>query len=137
MSHIAEMDLDIYDLDSLEKGANELGLVLNRGQKTYHWFGRSVGDYPLPEGFTNADLGKCDHAISIPGDSKAYEIGVVEKDGKYVLLWDFWNGGYGMEKKVGKDGGLLKQQYAAKVAIKELRRAGFQVSQKTREVVKH
>jgi hypothetical protein len=137
MSHVVDMDLDIFDLDCLEKAANELGLVLRRGQTKYKWFGRWVGDYKLPKGVSKEDLGKCDHALTIPGDSKAYEVGVVRKDNKYVLLWDFWNGGYGLQAKVGKEGGLLRQQYTAKVAVKELRRAGFQVKQTEREVVKH
>lgn len=102
-SHVAKLDLNVTDLDQLEAAVKRLGLVLKRGQKTYRWWGYSVGDYKLPEGYTKDMLGKCDHAISVPGDSRAYEIGVIaRKDGSgYDLLWDFYAGGYGMAEKVG------------------------------------
>lgn len=100
MSHVATISLEIKNLDDLEAACNRLGLELVRGKESYRWFGRSVGDHPLPEGFTVDDLGKCDHAIRIPqsvtGADRAYEIGVVKRrDGKpgWTLLWDFWNGG--------------------------------------------
>ncbi len=105
MSHICTVDLHITDLTALQKAAEVLGLKLNLNQKTYKWYGRSVGDYPLPEGFKAEDFGKCEHTLSIPGNGQAYEIGVVaRRDGKpgYTLMWDFWNGGYGLEKIVGK-----------------------------------
>lgn len=142
MSHIATVDLDIKDMDALKKACEQLGLELVEGKKTYKWYGTSVGDYPLPAGFSKEDLGKCDHVIRIPGNSTAYEIGVVAKrDGTpgYQLMWDFWQGGYGMEKIAGKNGNNIRQQYAAQVAMKELRRNGYRVSMTTRPAmeVKH
>ena len=131
MSHVAQVELQIMDLDALGEACTELGLELRLGQKQFRWWGRSVGDYALPEGFKASELGKCEHAISIPDDNKAYEIGVVpRRDGKpgYALLWDFFAGGYGMEAKVGKDACKLKQAYSAAVATKHYRRLGYRVS---------
>ncbi len=137
MSHVAEIKLQIKDLAALEKACKQLGLELVRDQKTYRWFGRSVGDYPLPEGFTAQDLGKCDHAIRIPGDSRAYEIGVVKrKDGKpgYQLLWDFWAGGHGMTQKVGGNQAVkLQNEYAAAVAVKHYVSQGYRVQRQVKE----
>ena len=129
MSHVATIDLEIDDLTSLQAAAEALGLTFSE-KKTYKWYGRSVGDYPLPNGFTEADLGKCDYAISLPGNSKAYEVGVVRnKNGKgYQLLWDFWNVGFGLEEKIGKNAGLLKQSYAVSRAKKEMLRQGYRAS---------
>lgn len=130
MSHVAKIDLDIKNLPLLKKACENLGLVFNEGKETYKWYGISVGDSPLPVGFTKKDLGKSEHSISVPGSKEAYEIGVVSRrDGRpgYALLWDSWQGGYGLEKLVGKDGGLLKQAYSQEVAAKELRRKGFRV----------
>lgn len=127
MSHVADMCLEVNDLNALDEACKELGLELVRGQTTYKWWGYSVGDYPLPAGFTTKDLGKCDHAIRIPNNHQAYEIGVVaRKDGKpgYTLLWDFYAGGYGMQEKVGKDGGLLKQHYSIQRAKKHAQKLG-------------
>ena len=54
----------------------------------------------MPEGINIDDLGKCDHAIKVP--ECAYEIGVVKRGSKYILLWDAWHKG-GLEQKIGKD----------------------------------
>lgn len=116
MSHVSKIDIKPTDLAALKLAAKRLGGELVE-QKTYKWYGTSVGDYPLPEGFTAKDLGKCDFAIKFP-DAK-YEVGVVKrKDGKpgYELLWDFWSGGFGLEKAIGKDGNKLKQSYGVEAA---------------------
>lgn len=133
MSHVCDMQLDIHDLAALEEAAKSIGLELVRGQTQYKWYGTHMGDYPLPAGFTKADLGQCDHTIRIPGHGEAYEIGVVKrKDGKpgFQLIWDFWQGGYGLEAKIGKDGGLLKQSYAAQATKKQMLREGYRSSTK-------
>jgi hypothetical protein len=80
--------------------------------------------------------GRCEHAIRVAGNDRAYEIGVVKRrDGKpgYVLMWDFWAGGYGLQDKVGKDCGRLAQEYAAQVAIKRAKLQGFNVQRKQLE----
>ena len=135
MSHVCVVDLEIRDLDCLAKACKRIGLELHEGQKTYRWYGRHVGDYALPEGFMKEDLGKCSHAIAIPGSTEAYEIGVVQRrDGKqaFCLQWDFFAGGYGMEAKVGEGCVKLKQAYAAEVALKHARFQGFSVKEELR-----
>lgn len=66
-----------------------------------------MGDYPLPKGFTKADLGKCEYAIRVKGaGGDTYEIGVVKRrDGKdaYTFLYDFYGGGNGLIKKLFAD----------------------------------
>lgn len=131
MSHIVSIEMNILDLAALAEACEHLSLEFKHGQKTYNWFGRSVGDYPLPAGFTKAELGTCEHAISVKGNKQAYEIGVVQRrDGKagFTLLYDYFAGGYGLIDKVGGNecGGLL-QEYAAAVAIKQCKRQGMQV----------
>lgn len=122
MSHVAEIEVEITDLDALDAACRRIGtLELVRGQTKYKWWGDSVGDYPLPEGFTKEDLGKCDHAIRVKGNAQAYEVGVVRaRNGKqgYVLHWDFYDGGYGLEKEVGENCNKLRQAYAIEVAKK-------------------
>jgi hypothetical protein len=129
MSHVVQMKIQISDLDALDRACRKRGLELVRDQKTYKWWGRSVGDYPIPEGFTAQDLGKCDHAIRIPGNQTSYEIGVVKsRTGPgYVLLFDFYGQEQTLVPKVGKDGGLLGQAYATEVTKKHLVTQGYQV----------
>ena len=132
MSHVAEITLEIKDLDALEKGAPKLGLRLMRGQKTHRWYNRYVGDWPLPAGYTKDALGKCEHALVQIDNPTGYEIGIVKRKDKpgFALVWDFFNRGYGLQDKIGDNGGKLKQRYAAEVAIKQARRQGFRVSEK-------
>lgn len=125
MSHLAKIELEINDLTALDKACKRLGFELVREQKTYKWYGRWVGDAPLPEGLDVSKLGTCEHAIKVPNAS--YEVGVVKKaNGNYGLLWDYWGAG-GLAEKIGKDGGLLKQAYTLEKAKQEAVRKGYSV----------
>jgi hypothetical protein len=135
MSHVTDMKLHIKDLDCLKKAAKALGMDLVKASK-FKWFGQHVGDYPLPQGFTKEDMGKCDYVLRIKGNDHAYEVGVCKRrDGKpgYTLLWDFWRGGYGLEAAIGKDGGKLKQNYAVSVAKKQMAEQGLDISTKVKQ----
>jgi hypothetical protein len=112
MSHIVDVKTIILNLDALADAAAEFGATLHRDVPTYKWYGSSVGDYALPEGFRREDLGKCEHIIRLPG--AAYEIGVVRKPGtlhepvpQYTLLYDFWGIGKGEPLKAKFGDGLI------------------------------
>ena len=119
MSHLVTETMEIHDLEALESVCTpDSGLEFHRGQTTHRWYGRYMGDSPLPEGFAVEDLGKCEHAISVRGNAGAYEIGVVRRRDAagnplpgYQLIYDFWKGGYGLEAAAGKGCSNLKQQY--------------------------
>jgi len=129
MSHIAKITLEINNLEILKLACERLGLEFMENQQTYKWSGTWIGDTPLPEGISIHDLGKCDHAIRVPGAQ--YEIGIVKRDRKYILLWDFWNQG-GLELKLGKNAGWLKQAYTIERVRKEARLKGHRIcEQKT------
>lgn len=136
MSHVASVELEVDDLASLKEAAKSMGLEFVADQKTFKWFGRFMDDYNGANaahlhGINPKDYGKCLHAIRIPGNDKAYEIGVVKRaDGKpgYQLVWDFFQGGYGLQKVIGQDGGLLKQSYAVMRAKKEMLRKGYRAT---------
>ena len=83
-----------------------------------------MGDYPLPEGITKEQLGKCSHAIRAPGVE--YEIGVVQKpNGHWTLAYDFWGPGQGLLQKFGEGCQRLLQLYAVHKTICEARRKGY------------
>lgn len=127
MSHVAKITVEIKDLDALKAACARLGFEWRDGQRNYAWWGQSVGDYPLPQGFTADDLGKCDHAIHVPG--AAYEVGVVaRRDGRpgFELLWDFFPTG-GLEEKLGLNGNKLVQAYGVEAAKRAARRQGYDV----------
>jgi hypothetical protein len=127
MSHVTTIDLEIKDLGALKTACERLGYQWMEGQTTYRWYGHWVGDYPMPQGFNKLDLGKCDHAIKVPGAD--YEIGIVTRNGKTTLLWDFFSSG-GLQEVIGKNGGKLKQAYATEATKRAARRAGYQVTEK-------
>lgn len=124
MSHISKIELEILSLGDLKTACNRLGFIFQENQKTYQWYGRWVGDSPLPEGISIDDLGKCDHAIRI--QDCAYDIGVVKRGSKYILLWDSWHAG-GLEQKIGKDAGILKQGYTIERIKREAKMKKYQV----------
>ena len=127
MSHIAKIEIEIRDLEALKEACKRLGFNFKTNQKYYAWYGIKVGNDLLPEGLTENDLGKCTHAIQIP--SASFEIGVVEKDNSYQLMWDSWIHG-GLQKAIGKDAGILKQAYAVESVKREARKKGYRLTEK-------
>lgn len=142
MSHVATVDIEVRDLDSLAAACSRVGLELVRNQNTYKWYGESVGDTPIPAGFTAEDLGNCEHAIRVPGQAalekhrQAYEIGVVRRrDGRpgFTLMYDaFGTHGRALEALAGAGCAKLKQAYAAIVSAKTARLRGHQVTERLR-----
>jgi hypothetical protein len=122
MSHLAKIELEIKDLAALRAAVQNLGYEFRENQQTYAWYGRWVGDSPLPDGVSKDELGKCSHAIRVPGCS--YEIGVVQKGQNYILLWDYWSAG-GLSKVIGNNAGVLKQAYTLERIRKESRLKGY------------
>jgi hypothetical protein len=126
MSHLTKIKIEIKSLSALEIAARLCGLEL-RKQSTYKWYGRSVGDYPLPEGMTKEQLGHCDYALSIPGNHNAYEVGICQNGTSYSLLWDFWKGGYGLQDAIGKDGSKLITEYTLAAATEAAQAQGWYI----------
>lgn len=137
MSHVVAIKTRILDLEALKEACPALGLEFIEGQRTFKWYGTHVGDYKIPEGFSQQDMGHCEHAIRVKGAGRdTYEVGVVKsREGEgYQLMWDFWNGGYGLQNHVGKDCSNLLTGYAEKVADKALAKSCRRVEEWTDEL---
>ena len=126
MSHLAKIEIEINDLAALKRACKRLGMEFMEGQRSYRWFGRWMGDSPMPEGMTQNDLGKCDHAIR--SDKCSYEVGVVKREKGYGLVWDYWHSG-GLAGVIGKTGGLLKQAYSIERGKAEALKKGYRVQE--------
>jgi len=111
MSHLARIELEVTDLESLSRACRHIGLTLVQGKTTFKWF--------------NGD-GPCNHAIVIP--NATYEIGLILNDGKYELQTDYFD--KGIETAIGKNGGLLKQRYAVERTRAEAIKKGYRVIEK-------
>lgn len=131
LSHVVSVDIEINDIAAVRAACQRMGWEFKEGQQTYKWWGKSVGDYPLPDGVSADDLGKCDHAIGLPG--AAWEIGLMKRDGKFVPVWDYFSGG-GLENILPENGmnGFL-QAYAIEKAKVECRKQGRSVHETKRE----
>jgi hypothetical protein len=134
MSHVVSIKTKIIDLDALEAAlARDFPQArLVRGQTTYNWFGTHVGDYPLPEGFSKEDLGKCEHAIVV--DGVRYQIGLARARGDtspgLSPLFDFfgsssYHDGQKLKELFGDGLGRLVQSYGAAKVERMMRRKGY------------
>lgn len=118
MSHIATCEVVVNDLAAWQAGVERLGGTFHEGQKTHRWYNLFIGDTPMPEGMTKADLGKCDHAASFPGCS--YEVGLRDNhDGTFTMVYDYWQAG-GLSRALGGDAlPKLTQAYATERTLAE------------------
>lgn len=166
MSHVATIEIEITNLQDLQVACEELGLEFIEGQQTYRWYGEHIGDFALPAGFEESDLGRCDHAIKLTDAAemtsidkrreeflkscaevnhvpsadtlaivcqRPYEIGVARRrDGKpgWTLLWDFFQGGYGLQDVIGENANRLKQAIATAASIRTMKMQGFRCERK-------
>lgn len=121
MSHITDIDktITVTNLLALKMAVEHFcpDCELVEGANHYRTWkddhgGKLVGDWPLPQGMTEADIGEnAVHVIRVKDewlaakglsrtDDKApYEIGVVphpNKPGEFVLMTDWWNNGNGL-----------------------------------------
>ena len=127
MSHISKIELIIHSLEDLKDACQKLGFQFMKNQKTFKWYGSLVEDSLLSEGVDIEDMGKCDHAICVPGCE--YEVGIVRRGNHYILLWDRYHVG-GLTQKIGHNAGKLKQAYTISRVRKEARRKGYRVREK-------
>lgn len=136
MSHVTAIrTVPIKDEEALRTAVEELGGKLER-RNTYKWFGRSVGDYPLPKGIKVEDLGKCEMVAKFPGIN--YEVGFAKVEGEEGLfpLFDFWGShgehdGEKLQKVIGKDAGKLMQSYSVQASINAAMLQGYTFLGKT------
>lgn len=125
MSHCVSIAITIHDLDALAAAVAELGGQLVRNVTSYNWYGRSVGDYPLPAGITVDMLGHCQHVIRFPG--VRYEIGLVKTAQGWVPLFDF----YGYDGNEMHDGHKLLERIASPAALAAIKSAvGYEAQAK-------
>jgi hypothetical protein len=107
MSHTAVLEIEVRDLEALDKACQEVGAELVLDKKKFKCY---------------AGQEDCQHAIRVlNGTDRTFEIGVLqETKDSYSLKTDFYGGGYGLEKVVGQNACLLFQAYDAQVFQKNL-----------------
>jgi hypothetical protein len=95
-----------------------------RGQTSYRWYGRFVGG-AVPDS-DPATWGQCAHAIRVPGNASAYEVGVVQTGpGTYSLRHDSFCEGFGLIPIAGHGLARLKTEYAYIRAARRLQADGY------------
>jgi hypothetical protein len=126
MSHVAVQETKpgeplFADVDCLKAAAELLGCRLVK-RNTYAWYGRHVGDYPMPKGMTAEQLGKnAEYVIEATEEGKAkagvsggcYDVGIVpdaNNPGAYVPIYDFYGQLHGIDRLLGspvREGGRV------------------------------
>lgn len=135
MSHISTIQVEIKDLSAVKAVCARMGWTFVENQSTYAWYGQLVGDQTArlaAMGMTAADMGKCLHAIKVPGCR--YEIGVAAgMNGKgFRFAFDTYRNG-GLDNVIGSDGSKLSQLYAIEKVKIEARRKGYMVRETARQ----
>ena len=135
MSHIADVQMQIKDLDALRAAVESLGGKLVLGQKTHQWFGRFMNDWSSERAAVNrrdsSTFGTCEHAIKFPHIN--YEIGLVKGADGFELIYDTYgrdrtHDGSKLEAKLGVGLTKLKQAYGVEVTRRQLSRQGYRVT---------
>lgn len=126
MSHVIMGEPMILCLESVKLAAKNLGLDVHE-RNTYSWYGRSVGDWKIPKGWTAAEMGKNAVLVLSVGEEarkkhniqSAYEMAIVPdktNPGSYAVMYDFFGPGKELEKIIGKPTVNYKTQDAECVA---------------------
>jgi hypothetical protein len=118
MSHVAAIETKagepvFADVDCLKLAAEMIGCRLVK-RNTYAWYGRHVGDYPMPKGMTADQLGKnAAYVVEATEEGKqkhgvsggCYDVGIVadpNNPGCYTPVYDFYGQSYGINKLIGE-----------------------------------
>ena len=134
MSHVANVEVVIQDLQALQSACAALGLHYKHAQRSYAWFNEyladsDVGRQTVRDGFDPETFGTCEHAIGVPGSD--YEIGVGKNPNGvgYRLIYDAFghNGRRITEYLGGTQLAKLKTEYGATKAHRHLQRSGYRV----------
>jgi len=119
MPELIPITLLVRDLEALRAVCRRRGWEFREGQRHYRWFGRWLGDQPLPPGVAAAELGHCVHAVGFPGC--AYEMGLLRRGDHWLPVWDDTPEG-GLAALLGPDGGRFWQAYVTEVVRRAARR---------------
>jgi hypothetical protein len=146
MSHVVAIDIQIKDLKAVKKMCDRLGWIFKENQTSYTYAGYWADDSPVPRHLFETEeeyqavlamtrqqrkefmptlLGKCTHAIKVPGCT--YEIGLLQRGDQYIPIWDWWEGKLG--HAVGVRGETIKHAYAIEKTKLEAQKKGYYVTE--------
>jgi len=131
MSHVSYIDIEVNDLQALAEAARSCGLEFVENQTTIRWYGRWVKDYhgddaAYKHGVSPSQYGHSTHALRVPDDPNAYEVGILDNgDGTYKIYYDHYGPGKAISDRIGRYGEKLKQQYVKAKAVQALAKKGF------------
>jgi hypothetical protein len=143
MSHLTTVKTEIRDLAALKDACAELGFEFRENQTCYKWFGNDeayqgtkwfneyMATYIPPDGMALEDLGKCLHAVHLPGHK--YEIGLLRNtDGNaWRLLYDSWSPDRTLKTSLNKNCNKLVQLYAVHKTMRLARHKGWLATRNT------
>lgn len=145
--HVVTLEIKLTDLEAIRRACKRMGWELVENQATYKWVGIWVDDSPVPRHLFESEeeynrvcamtkperrdfmptiLGKCTHAIKLPGVDG--EIGLIQRGKEFVPIWDYYTHGL---HRVRTDNGMdgFVQSYATEKAKLEAQRRGKYVTE--------
>jgi len=141
MSHVEGVEFECSDLDALKVAVERRGGEFMQGQTTHAWWGRFMNDSSgmknsaADQGFDPKTFGTCEHAIRVAGvpgrmgPSGPWEVGVVRRGEGYALVFDNIGApGKALEQAFGRHCGVLLDEMAAELSIREMLRDGYRVN---------
>jgi hypothetical protein len=126
MSHIVSIPFQCRSLDAVRAACGRLGSRSAKGRRPTDGGADGRATRPLPDHVRVEDLGKCHHAIKVPGVT--YEVGIVANaDGSYDLRWDYFDNALCVAMG-GQNADKFRQTYQIEVARIEARPQGRAIS---------
>jgi hypothetical protein len=105
MSHVVVVGLKIKNLEALAEAAASCGLEYKPQENHWRWYARFLNDWhgdnaAYKHGIDPKRYGTADAGILYNKDGK-YDAGVYKVgEGEYTIVYDFYNGGEGLVKKL-------------------------------------
>ena len=140
--HVVTVKTELNNLQAIKNACLKMGWQFCQGQTTYKWVGTWVDDSPVPRllfedeaeynrvvqmtreerrRYMPGVLGKCTHAIKIPGAEG--EIGIIQRGNLYIPIWDYFAHGLIKLRDANGMAGFM-QAYGVERTLLEAQRHG-------------
>jgi len=138
VSHVVGVELEISDLDAFAAAVEALGGEYLAGETRWRWYGCWVRDYHKGDAAYKHGVEPSRYGVADAGVARFsgcdYDLGLYKhptKEGVFLPVFDFFSGGKGLVKKLGRNLEHLKTEYGLQVSESTMRSQGYWVQRTT------